>query len=117
METFKKVLFFFILPIVGVMFYQPSTLGSAFSILWVALVIFVVMGLLLWYGYSKALTFMIFINGMNVIVRLMMLLSTSFSEEGVFNLSFFAFGMIGAAISFFLVLRLDKVDIRQHMVR
>ncbi len=89
METLKKAIFFFILPIVGVLFYQPSTLGSAFSILWVALVIFVGWGFC--FGMViPALTFMIFINGNECHVRLMMLLSTSFSEEGVFNLPFFA---------------------------
>jgi hypothetical protein len=117
MNTFKKILFFFILPIVGVLFYEPSTLGKAFSLLWVILLIFFLLGFLLWQGYFKALTFMIFICGMNVIVRLMMILSTSFNEQGVFNLPFTVYTTIGAVISFYLVLRLDKVDIRQHMVR
>jgi hypothetical protein len=117
MSTFKKVLFFFILPVVAVLFYEPATLRSAFSLLWLVLLIFFGLGFLLWQGYSKALTFMIFLNGMNVIVRLMMLLSTAFNKLGVFNPLFTIFGVGGAAISLYLVLRLDKVDIRQHMVR
>ncbi|NPV41290.1 MAG: hypothetical protein HPY72_08115 [Anaerolineae bacterium] len=117
MSTFKKVFFFFILPIIGVLFYEPATLASVFSLLWVVLLVFFLLGFLLWQGYAKALTFMIFLSGMNVIIRLMMLLSTAFSEAGVFNPSFTIFGLLGAAISFYLVLRLDKVDIRQHMIR
>jgi len=117
MGTFKKVFYFFILPLVAVLFYQPATLSAALSLLWVVVLVFLIMGLLLWYGYFKALTFMIFINGMNVIIRLMMLLSTSFNDQGVFNPSFTIFILVGAALSLFLVLRLDKVDMRQHMIR
>lgn len=60
---------------------------------------------------------MIFVNGMNVIIRLMMVLSTAFSEQGVFNPAFTIFGVLGAALSLYLVLRLDKVDVRQGMIR
>ena len=115
MSTFKKVLLFFILPILGIMIYEPSTLGGAFSVLIVAFIFLIVIGLLLWQGYSKVLTFMIFLNGLNVIIRIMMMLSTSFNEDGAFNLPFTVFSSIGAAISFYLMLRLDEVDIRQHM--
>ena len=115
MSTLKKVLLFFILPIFGIMIYEPSFLGGSFSVLIIALIFLIVVGLLLWQGYSKGLTFMIFLNGMNVIIRIMMLLSTSFSKESAFNLPFTLFVSVGAAVSFYLMLRLDKVDIRQHM--
>jgi hypothetical protein len=97
------------------MIYEPSILNGAFSVLIVAFIFLIVIGLLLWQGYSKVLTFMIFLNGMNVIIRIMMMLSTSFSEEGVFNLPFTLFSSIGAGISLYLMLRLDEVDVRQHM--
>lgn len=117
MSLFKRILFFYILPIFGTLLYQPSILAGAFSMLWVVVVFFLVLGYLMWCGYSKALTFMIFIMGMNVVVRIMMLLSTSFGKEGVFNLPFTVFGLAGAAISFFLMLRLDKVDFEQYMTK
>lgn len=117
MSKFLRVLLFFILPVIGTMFYQPSLLRSAISVIGVALIFFIGLGLLLWRGYSKALTFMIFINGMNVIVRIMMVLSTSFNKEGVFNPAFTLFGIAGAVISFYLMLRLDKIDVRQTMTR
>lgn len=117
MSNFNKALLFFILPVIGILFYQPSTLSHASSIIWVILILFFLLNFFLWKGYSKALTFMIFVNGMNVIVRLMMLLSTAFNKEGVFNLPFTIYGAIGAAISFYLILRLDRVDVRQYMVR
>ena len=117
MTTFKKILFFFILPIIGTMIYQPSILGGAFSVIGVAVVFLILLGYLLLRGYSRALTFMIFLNGMNVVIRIMMVLSTSFNKNGVFNLSFTLYGIAGILISLFLLLRLDKIDIRQTMIR
>jgi hypothetical protein len=54
---------------------------------------------------------------MNVIVRLLMLVSNAFTEEGGFQPGFAIFTFLGLAISFYLMLRLDKVDIRKTMVR
>lgn len=116
MSVLKKVLFFFLLPAIGMVFYPPSVIGSAYSAIGIVFLFFFVLAAILWRGYSKALTFMIFLNGMNVIVRIMMLLSTTFSEDGVFNLTFLLFGVAGAAISFYMMLRLDKVDVRQTMI-
>ena len=117
MSVLKRVLFFFILPVLGILSYEPSILEGAFSMLWVVVAIFAVLAYLLWRGYSRALTFMIFLMGLNVIVRLMILLSTSFNEESVFNMPFTIFGLVGAGISFYLMMRLDKVDVTQYMTK
>jgi hypothetical protein len=117
MSVFKKVLFFFLLPAIGVVFYPPSVIGSAYSAIGIVFLFFLVLAAILWHGYSKALTFMIFLNGMNVIVRIMMLLSTTVSKDGVANLPFLLYGIAGAAISFYLMIRLDKIDVRQTMTR
>jgi len=117
MSVIKKVLFFFLLPAIGMVFYPPSILSSAYSAIGIVCLFFLILAAILWRGYTKALTFMIFLNGLNVIVRIMMLLSTAVSEEGVLNSSFLFFGIAGAAISFYMMLRLDKVDVRQTMIR
>lgn len=116
MSVLKKVLFFFLLPAIGMVFYPPSVIGSAFSAIGIVFLFFLILAAILWRGYSKALTFMIFLNGMNVIVRIMMLLSTAVSEEGVIDFSFLLFGIAGAALSFYMMMRLDKVDVRQTMI-
>lgn len=117
MSVFQKVLFFFLLPAIGMVLYPPSVIGNAYSVIGIVFIFFLVLGIILWRGFSKALTFMIFVNGMNVIVRIMMLLSTTVSKEGVFNLPFVIYGVGGAAISFYMMLRLDKADVRQTMTR
>ncbi|MDP2964574.1 MAG: hypothetical protein Q8N39_00895 [Pelolinea sp.] len=117
MSLIKKVLFFFILPILGILFYNPATLGKALPLITIVAAFFVIVGVLLMRGYSTVLTFAIFLNGMNAIVRLMMLVSNAFTKNGVFQPAFAIFTFCGLAISFFLMLRLDKADVRKTMVR
>ena len=88
MSVYKKILFFFLLPAIAMVFYPPSLLSQAYSMIGIVFLFFLVLGVILYRGNSKALTFMIFLNGMNVIVRIMMLLSTAVSEEGVVDVPF-----------------------------
>lgn len=117
MSKLKRVLFFFVLPVVGIFSYDPSALTGVFTL--IAVVVFFILGLgfFLWKGYSRALTFAIFLNGMNVIVRLMLVLSSAYDKQGVFYPVTTIFLLAGLAISFYLMLRLDKVDVRQTMTR
>jgi hypothetical protein len=117
MSQFNKILFFFFLPILGILFYDPVTLVKAPILIAIVVIFFVFIGVLLLRGYSTVLTFAIFLNGMNVIVRLLMLVSNAFTDKGVFQPGFAIFTFLGLAISFFLMLRLDKVDIRKTMIR
>lgn len=117
MSLIKKVLFFFILPVLGTLLYNPATLGKALPLIAIVVAFFVIVGVLLMRGYSTVLTFAIFLNGINAIVRLMMLVSNAFTKVGVFQPAFTIFTFCGLAISFFLMLRLDKVDVRKIMVR
>jgi len=117
MSVLKKVLLFFILPILGVFSFDPSLLSGGFTLIAVVAFFFGIIGFFLWQGYTRVLTFAIFLNGMNVIVRLMLLLSGSFNKDGVFQPVTTLFILIGFAISFYLMLRLDKVDVRLTMTK
>jgi hypothetical protein len=117
MSLINKILLFFILPILGILFYNPVTLGKALPLISIVATFFIIIGVLLMKGYSTVLTFAIFLNGMNVIVRLLMIVSNAFTKTGVFQPVFALFTFAGLAISFFLMLRLDKVDVRKIMTR
>lgn len=117
MKTFERVLFFFILPILAVLLYPPSMLGAGAGVLVVALVLFAILGYLLWRGFSLALTFSIFVQGMNVIIRLMMFFTSSFSDKGEANIVAIITVLAGLALSFYLLLRLDRQDVRLQMIR
>jgi len=113
MNTTKRVLFFFVLPIIGVLSYDPTFLFGVPVLLGIVILFLLGLGYLQWKGNSNALTFAIFLHGMNTIVRIMMIASTSLDKNGVFHPAFTAFGMVGLIISFYLMLRLDKVDVRK----
>lgn len=117
MSTLNKLLFFFAMPVLGVLFYDPAVLMNAIPLVAIVVAFFALLGFLLLRGYATVLTFAIFLNGLNVIVRLMMLVSNAFTDKGVFQPGFAIFTFVGLAISFYLLLRLDKVDVRKTMTR
>ncbi len=117
MSVIKRILFFFVLPILGILSYNPSVFSGGSTLIAIVALFLIGVGYLQWRGNNRALTFAIFLNGMNVIVRLMMTLSTAFDKEGVFYPVTTAFLLIGLIISFYLMLRLDKVDVRLTMTR
>lgn len=117
MTTFQKALYFFILPLVAVLLYPPQTLGGGAGVLIVVVVLFALLASFLWRGFGLALTFSIFTQGMNVIIRLMMFFSNGFTEQGSADTFFIITSILGLVLSFYLLLRLDKQDIRLQMVR
>ncbi|HEY9076481.1 MAG TPA: hypothetical protein VIO61_08060 [Anaerolineaceae bacterium] len=117
MTTIQKIFYFFVLPCLGPLMFPPSTFTSQSGLILMAIVLVFLLGLgmLQLQGRSNALTFAIFLQGLNVIVRLMMVfpgaVSKDFKTDPIFILTMVA----GIAISTFLLLRLDKNDIRRTM--
>ena len=81
-----------------------------------AVTAFILLGIALWRGRSLALTFSIFLQGMNVIIRLMMVFSSTYDKDGTIYLDSMITMVLGLAISFFLVLYLDSRKVRSTMV-
>lgn len=112
-----RILLFFVLPILAAFLYPPKSLLGGIGVLVVALVFFIGLGYLLLQGRSLALTFSIFIQGINAIARLMMLFSNTFSNTGETNLLYMVTCLAGLALSIWLLFRLDKADVRITMTR
>jgi hypothetical protein len=112
MKTWLKVLLLFVLPTLGLISYPPKTIISG----WIAMVL--VLALILFLGYRilrgdrLALTFIILLQGMNVIIRLMMFYNNSLPKNGTLDVAYMITNLIGTLISFYLVIRLDRVDVR-----
>jgi hypothetical protein len=117
MSTLQKILLFFVLPILGILLYPPTLLVNGIVLVLIFVAMFIGLGVLLLQGRTLALTFSIFLQGMNVIIRLMMFFNNGFSDEGVANFEYIVTGLIGLALSFWLVTRLDKQDVRLTMTR
>ncbi len=111
------------LPVIAPLLFPPSQfskldpvlLGGAIAV--VALVI----GVFLWQGYSLALTFSIFLQGFNVITRLMIFFSTAVtlnaSRQPQVDFLFIGMSVLSIGISLWVLLRLDRVDVHAQMAR
>ena len=99
MNSNQRLLLYFVLPTLAPLIFPPDwiiglvapngqiSLGGIFGLL-LAIVLFVFLGFMLMRGRSAALNLTIFLQGLNVIVRLMMLshafISRVFSTPGMY---------------------------------
>ncbi len=118
MKTPQRVLLFFILPLIGPLLYPPDTLLAGLPAVAAAVVVFVVIGVFLWQGRQLALTFSIFMQGFNVIVRLMTFFTTAVRLVGgkpQVDLLYIILSVLSMGLSMYVLLRLDRVDVHAQM--
>lgn len=116
MNTGYRILFFFLLPIIAILSYPPATLLPGAGVIALVALLLVGLGLLLMRGNTVALTFAIFLQGMNVIIRLMMFLSHAVpTDGGPADSVYILTSLLGLGLSIYLMLRLDANDIRATM--
>lgn len=116
MSTFQRILFFFVIPIVSPLLLPPRMLAGGFLGIIAEVILFGALGFFLLRGNSTALTLCIFLQGLNVIIRLMMMFSHMTFPDGSFDFIYTFTSVISIALSLYLVLRLDRVDVRTQMV-
>ncbi len=116
MSKEKRILLFFILPIVAILAYPPATLLKGIGVLFFVVLIFAGLGYLVWIGKSLALTMLIFLQGLNVIIRLMMFFSNAVKAGQTADIAYIFFSLAGIILSLYLMLRLDRGDVRIRMV-
>jgi hypothetical protein len=69
----------------------------------------------LYRGRSTALTLVIFLQGLNIIIKMMLFFSTSVSAKGVADPTFAITALLSMGLSLYLLVRLDSVDIRSQL--
>jgi hypothetical protein len=117
MKLASRILLFFVLPFIAVLSIPPDQMGLLIGLAPFAAILFGIMGWLLLRGQSLALTLMIFLQGLNVIVRLLMLFPHAIDvTNGMINFSYLIFNLLGMGLSLWLLLRLDQPDVRVTMV-
>jgi hypothetical protein len=116
MSLFTRILLFIILPTIAVLSYPPSILENALLLIVIVLVVFILLGVLVWQGRSPALTLSIFIQGLNIIIRLMMFFPNSKPAGQPVDFIYVATSLLGMIISAYLMFRLDRGDIQAQMV-
>jgi hypothetical protein len=117
MNSTQRILHFFILPILAILLFPPGWLLSGLAGVLAAVILFVLLGILLLQGRSAALTLSIFLQGLSVIVRLMMLFPHFTKPGGSFDMIYGITTALSIGLSTYLLLRLDRSDIRAKMVR
>ena len=117
MSTTKRFLLFILLPVIALLSYPPSLIGGGILLIAIMAALFVLLGWALWTGRNAALTFSIFLHGINVVVRTMMFFSQAIPKDAPANIPFIITSIIGIALSMYLLLRLDMSDVRITMTR
>ena len=121
MTTFSKILFFVLLPVLAPLLLPPRFFSANTSspILFLGVVVAgsaLLVSPFLWRGWSTALTLAIFLQGLNVIMRLMMFFP-NLSKQGVYDIPWLITSVLSMGLCIYLVLRLDRTDVRVTMVR
>lgn len=97
--------------------FPPTFLANALPA--IAIVIAVMWGLswLVWRKQPRALTMSIFMQGLNVIIRVMMLLSTAVARgaNGNVDVVYVVTSVLAIALSWLFLYRLDNQDLRAAM--
>ncbi len=115
-QTLWLLFFFQFLPL---LFYPPETLSAALPLVILVAAVYLLLTFALLRGQGWALTLSIFIQGMNVIIRLMMLYPHANlppAEGGGLDWPYILMNLLAIGLSIWLLLRLDKPDIRATMV-
>ncbi len=116
MKNSTKFLFLILLPAIAPLIYPPSMILPGLPLIIIALILLALLGVVIWRGRSWALRLMIFIQGLNVIIHVMMFFSHAKSPDGLLDLPYILTSLISMVLSTYLLLRLDRVDIRTQMI-
>ena len=115
MDSLKRNVPLLLLQPLPLLLFPPALLADALPL--IAIVVAVMWGLswMVWRKRAWALTLSIFIQGLNVIIRVMMLLSNAVSASGDVNLGFIVTSVLAIVLSWLFLLRLDNQDLRAAM--
>ncbi len=109
----KKILPIIVLQIIPLLLFPVDYFASGWWAILFMIVIFVLLGIALIRGRLWALTMSIFLQGINAVIRMMMLLPNAQNiATGALNWPFVITSTLSIILSIWFLLRLDKPDIR-----
>lgn len=106
----------FILPIIFLQFlpiilYPLEILQSGFIAIGGVFLLFLFLGYGIWRGRIWGLVMSIFLQGFNIVIRMMMFFAHAVSEEGVWDITYASISLLAMIISGWFLIRLDKPDV------
>jgi hypothetical protein len=108
----KRLLTLIIIQIIPLLAFPLNLLKDGFLAIPFLALIFALLGWGLLNGRGWALTLSILIQGMNVTIRLMMFLPNSIDNNGVWDFPYVLTSSFAILFSGWIMLRLDRPDIR-----
>ena len=115
MKINNRILLFFVLPTLAPLILPPQIISQGIAVVLVAAALLLASGYFLSRGKPLALTFTIFLQGLNFIVKMMLFFSTSVSSKGVVEWPFIITSLMSMGLSLYLLFRLDQIDIRAQL--
>ncbi len=116
MSAKQTLIFLAILQIFPMLIWPVAFLQSGLGIVGIGVIIFAGLGFAIYRGRSWAFTLAIFIQGLNVIIRLMMFLPNAKNQAGTWDIAYVIANLIAIALSIYLLFRLDRPDVRSLIV-
>lgn len=106
-----------LLQIIPIVIFPLDTISAGLSIFGIVAFVFALLGFGLWRGRSWALSMSIFIQGLNIIIRMMMLFPHALRIDGNgWDISYILMATVSMAISTWFLIRLDKPDVRSLII-
>ena len=115
MKINNRILLFFVLPTLAPLILPPQTLLSGIGAAVVVAALLLISGYFLYLGKPLALTLILFLQGLNIIIKMMLFFSKSVSEKGVADPVFAVTALLSIGLSLYLLFRLDSVSIRSQL--
>jgi hypothetical protein len=115
MDSLKRNAPLLLLQPLPLLLFPPALLADALPLIAIVVAVMWGLGWMVWRKRAWALTLSIFIQGLNVIIRVMMLLSNAVSASGEVNLVFIVTSVLAIVLSWLFLLRLDNQDLRAAM--
>lgn len=115
MKLDNRIVLFFVLPTLAPLLLPLQTLLQGIGVVLFIAALLLATSYFLHQGKRLALTFMIFLQGLNFVVRIMLFFSRSVDTKGTVDWAFAITSVLSMALSFYLLMRLDAVDIRAQI--
>ena len=112
----RRVAPFLLLQFIPLLIFPPELLQSAWTLVMIVTVALVALSFMALRGRAWALTMSIFLQGLNVIIRVMMLLPRAISPATGLDTVFVTTSLLSIGLSWFLLYRFDRPEIRAAMV-
>jgi hypothetical protein len=115
MDSLKRNAPLLLLQPLPLLLFPPALLTDALPLIAIVIAVMWGLGWMVWRKRAWALTLSIFIQGLNVIIRLMMLLSNAVNASGNYDLGFIVTSILAILLSWLFLYRLDNQDLRAAM--